>query len=383
MGMDADANGNVYAEYTIDWAGGTIDTQTVTQGVYLAKYDADGNFIWAKKKFNRNSLSLGYDAYYTVIRGMGDKIFGIGHSSLDTLAVDTITMIANYQYPADQGIISCFDANTGTAIWTKPCAGPTNLVGFYNINIDKDKNSYITGPFDQTNIFGNDTLTYSAGMANAFLAKYDSSGNAIWAQQINVESNDVAIGNDTSVYITGYFSGTVYFGNFSVTGPVDNMFVARYDGSGNCIGVRHVEGANGMGVAVDNNDNVYCSGMFAPVIQFDSNPVMTSYGQADVYFAKSTAIIGGITTSNKTNNQLIIYANPNQGTCNVIIPDEFLNNKRLSLNIYDNAGKVIQTVPVDISDKKVRINLEQEAKGVYPVTLTNGHKTYSGKIVFE
>jgi hypothetical protein len=36
-----------------------------------------------------------------------------------------------------------------------------------------------------------------------------------------------------------------------------------------------------------------------------------------------------------------------------------------------------------MNENKVRVSLEAEAKGIYNVTLSNGKKSYGGKIVFE
>ena len=83
------------------------------------------------------------------------------------------------------------------------------------------------------------------------------------------------------------------------------------------------------------------------------------------------------------NNQLIIYANPNQGKCNITIPDEFQHEKNLTLSIFDNNGKLIQQIPVQMNENKIKLNLQAEAKGIYNVTLSNGSKSYNGKIVFE
>ena len=82
-------------------------------------------------------------------------------------------------------------------------------------------------------------------------------------------------------------------------------------------------------------------------------------------------------------NSLVIYANPNEGKCNITIPDEFKHEKNLTLSIYDNTGKLIQQGTVEMNEDKVRVNLEAEAKGIYNVTLSNGKKNYGGKIVFE
>ena len=83
------------------------------------------------------------------------------------------------------------------------------------------------------------------------------------------------------------------------------------------------------------------------------------------------------------NNQLIIYANPNAGKCNITIPDEFQNEANLSLYIFDSNGKLIQQIPVQMNENQVKLNLEAEAKGIYNVTLSNGISSFKGKIVFE
>jgi type IX secretion system substrate protein/photosynthesis system II assembly factor YCF48-like protein len=96
---------------------------------------------------------------------------------------------------------------------------------------------------------------------------------------------------------------------------------------------------------------------------------------------------GGITSIGEevrsATNQLIIYANPTKGTCNVTIPEEFQHEKNLTLQIFDNTGKLLQQTKVEMQQEKVKVNLEEEAKGVYNVILSNGKKSYNGKIVFE
>jgi hypothetical protein len=83
------------------------------------------------------------------------------------------------------------------------------------------------------------------------------------------------------------------------------------------------------------------------------------------------------------NKKLIIYPNPSKGECNITIPDEFLNEKNLTLSIYDNTGKLIRQTKVEVNTGNIKLNLEAEAKGVYYARLSNGKKNYSGKIVLQ
>jgi type IX secretion system substrate protein len=382
LALDIDQWGNVYAELRMPDSG-TIDTVSATGGVYFVKYDSNGNFIWAQKKFNINVSSQGYDGFFLKFKIKEEKLFALGLCTIDTFMVDTVNVYANFAN--GQYVLGCFDTS-GTALWVKTCSS-SNLFANFGLDVDDNKNSYITGSFYQSGIFENDTITNN-NFADLFIAKYDSSGNFIWVRQTNVSvvagGYDVALSADAGVYITGIFNGTADFGTYTVNSVANgDMFVARYDTSGLCIGVRHLGAAFGYSIVCNGSGDFYCSGQFTNTVTFGTNPSLTSYGQQDIYVAKSSSItgIGGREINPK--NQLIIYANPTKGTCSVTIPDEFKHEKKLTLQIFDNTGKLLQQTKVEMQQEKVKVNLEEEAKGVYNVTLSNGKKSYNGKIVFE
>ena len=82
-------------------------------------------------------------------------------------------------------------------------------------------------------------------------------------------------------------------------------------------------------------------------------------------------------------NNLIIYANPNTGKCTITIPNEFKTETKLTLQIFDNTGHLLQQIPVEMLQDKVIVNITAEAKGTYTAVLSNGIKSYTGKIIFE
>ena len=59
------------------------------------------------------------------------------------------------------------------------------------------------------------------------------------------------------------------------------------------------------------------------------------------------------------------------------------NEKSLRLQIFDNKGRLIQQAAVENAEDKIKLNIEAQAKGMYTAILSNGKKSYSGKIVFE
>jgi hypothetical protein len=382
--IDVDDEGNVYSFIKLANSGSIDTVASLPDGLYLAKFDSGGSLISYDKKFNTNGSAVGYVACYTDLKVIQNKIFCIGLATVTSFIVDTVSVATNFS--PGQVILSCFDTSL-IAIWTKPCADAGTFVGYW-ITSDDDKNSYITGAFLNMGIFGTDTL-YSAspGSSDMFFAKYDSSGNEVWAKQtlatVGAGGEGIALGSNGNIYLAGSFRGTVHFGNDSITNTApDEMFMARYTPSGNCIGVRHFGEAGGSAVVVDNGDNIYVGGLFANTITLDANPSLTSYGNYDIFIAKTTSITG-TEEERPANNRLFIYANPTTGTCNVTIPDEFQHEKDLTLQVFDNTGKLLQQTKVEMEQSKIKVNLLEETKGIYNVILSNGKKSYSGKIVFE
>jgi hypothetical protein len=113
--------------------------------------------------------------------------------------------------------------------------GGTGNDAIYGIKPTSDGGSIVTGKFYNTVIFGSTTLT-SLGDSDIFVAKIDKFGNWIWAVQAGGGLADGApvldITEDNGAMITGYFTGTVYFGQYSLTGDTPDVFVAKISKNG-------------------------------------------------------------------------------------------------------------------------------------------------------
>lgn len=257
--------------------------------------------------------------------------------------------------------------------------------------MDNVGNMYITGDYFDSTKFDTHTLYTASTYQDMFLAKCDVLGNFIWATDLNLTANsgatDYALTTDNNgnVYTTGFWWGTANFGNFAVTSQTGNdMYVARYDSAGTCLGVRNFGRAWGNSVVNDNTGSLIVTGVFNDTVNVGATP-LTSRGQWDVFIAKHSIFTGVENNKNMIagNNNLIIYANPNTGKCNITVPDDFLNEPSLTLSIFDNSGKLIQQKTLEMSEGKIKLNIENEAKGIYNAVLSNGVKSYTGKIIFE
>jgi hypothetical protein len=81
--------------------------------------------------------------------------------------------------------------------------------------------------------------------------------------------------------------------------------------------------------------------------------------------------------------QLLIYANPNQGTCSIELPPELLHEQGLELRILDAQGRVVQEGPLNITEGTVHLDIRAQAAGTYMAEVVNGNTRYTGRIVFE
>ena len=176
-----------------------------------------------------------------------------------------------------------------------------------------------------------------------FLVKYDRNGNFIWARKANAsmaEGTTVVSDLRGNVYVTGYFSGLAGFDGFNITSYSNNdMFLARYSPDGNCMGVMHIGDCQGWGVSQDKEGNPYVVITFMDTISVDSN-IFVSHGLIDILISKCSAITGIQEKNEQQNNQLIIYANPSNGKCDIVLPEVLLHENNLEMRIYDGSGKL-------------------------------------------
>ena len=151
-----------------------------------------------------------------------------------------------------------------------------------DVVVDSVGNTYITGHFRQTVDFGGGNIT-SGGHRDIYVLKLDPTGAFEWVKTYGSTSNladrglDIDIDSSSNVYITGYFQGTVDFGNGDITASGgSDIFVLKLDSSGTFQWVYTAGGAgndNGKGIAVDTDGNILLTGIFSQTVDFGGGNV--------------------------------------------------------------------------------------------------------------
>ncbi len=123
--------------------------------------------------------------------------------------------------------------NGGTVLWTRQL-GSAGGDFAQAVATDADGNAYVAG-YTTGHL---DTNT-SAGLKDLFLVKYDASGTKKWTRQLGTAKNDearaVTVDANGAIYVSGLTYGALP--GATSLGDAD-MFLARYDGSGNRLWVK-------------------------------------------------------------------------------------------------------------------------------------------------
>ncbi|TAL59565.1 MAG: hypothetical protein EPN85_09050, partial [Bacteroidetes bacterium] len=157
----------------------------------------------------------------------------------------------------------------GVLIWAKQVGGQNDDYSSA-ISTDITGNCYVTGFFfiqGTITTFGSTTVT-QAGDADMFISKFTASGNLLWVRNGGSKGEDASFGIATDVsgnsYITGYFSGTALFGTTKITSlGYSDIFVAKYDAAGNMVWVKSGGGSyqdEAYAVSTDIAGNCYITG---------------------------------------------------------------------------------------------------------------------------
>ncbi len=164
----------------------------------------------------------------------------------------------------DDAWLAKYDTS-GNQLWTKQL-GTSEGDRAYKMNTDSAGNIYLTGT--TKGILGKN----SAGDWDAWIGKYDSNGNQLWIQELGSattdESSSTATDNAGNTYLTGATWGNLAGSN---AGKWD-AWIAQYDSNGNQVWAKQIgtpEEDHSYAIAVDNQGNAYLAGytqgnLFAP-----------------------------------------------------------------------------------------------------------------------
>ncbi|MGK7872445.1 MAG: SBBP repeat-containing protein [Xenococcaceae cyanobacterium] len=281
--------------YKLNLDGKTITTKRY-EDPFVTKFDDSGNLVWVNHFGNSRDRSS-ESAHDVAVDSANQQVYVVGrwHYYSDNYWPELD--IRGKGDGHDDAYLAAFDNNSGNLLWARDIGGTSGDQGL-DVAVDGAGNIYITGYFDSSNlqIDGAPISLTNQGSRDAFIVKYDPSGTFLWATSIGGPEqdyiNDVAVDSKDNVYIAGQFEGSVNIGgiNFTSNGLTD-AFVAKYDSNGNLLWAKSFGDSNYDAIAslaVDSENNLYVGGGFRDTLDIDKDGTndFTSKGESDVFIAK-------------------------------------------------------------------------------------------------
>ncbi|HKR06258.1 MAG TPA: T9SS type A sorting domain-containing protein, partial [Bacteroidia bacterium] len=372
--VDLDAAGNIYL------------TGTFADSAFLEKYDAAGNQL-LKKYYSGNTFVNNAHPWSISTDAAGNN-FITGYFSNPSLVFGTTTLTnANGGYQ----IFIVKTDSSGNIIWAKNDGVYPSLYKPY-ISSDGAGNCYITGYFNGTSCMFGSTILLNAGANDIFVVKYNPSGNVVWAKRAGGTHFDLGMGIRTDAngnsYITGFFRGTAYFDNFTLFSANDpEIFVAKYDSSGNVLWAKSAGGSdvdNSNAIGIDAQGNCYIGGnFFSANAYFDiivlPNSNLSTF-PSEVFVAKlGSGTVTGITPIPALVNteNSIVYPNPANDVLTVSV-SEF----PCGIVLYDVSGR--EVLSEQLIKESDQIKIKNLLPGIYFYEVKGYDKVVKkGKIVKE
>ena len=260
--------------------------------ILVANFTSGGDLQWTSQ-----IGSVGTESPKDVYTDVQGNIFVTGSFS-DVVNVDGNVIVAT---DAEDVFLAKYEPD-GTVDWLRNIGWGPGVDRGSNIAIDQYNNIYIVGFYNDTIIFGTDSL-FSNGFTNNFVLKLNSSGDYLTSINYqgtnnNTRLNSISVAYDTTKLVSGFFLDRLIFpNNDTLTSNGQGDFVMFKLGENDGLQwIRQIGGPGediGYDAKADEFGSIYVIGQMAGTIQvdssgqeiFDGSPI-TSNGGTDILTAK-------------------------------------------------------------------------------------------------
>lgn len=271
-----------------------------TFDIYIQKLDIDGNLLWVKSFGNS-----GEDIAYSIQVDNDNNIYITGQFE-HTIDFDPGVGVFNLTSNGGEDAFILKLNSDGDFLWATSFGGVGDDSGT-DLNIDASGNIQLVGAFSNKVDFEPGpgiTQLISEGSLDIFLLQLDANGALDWVRQIGGTSVEyveaMIVDNNGYIYLTGSFEGITDFDpeitthNLTATSYKDG-YILKLNSDGHFEWVKPISGMGliiGRSITVDENSNVYTTGIFQDTADFDPGIMshnMISAGSHDAFVQKLTS----------------------------------------------------------------------------------------------
>ncbi|MDI1435074.1 SBBP repeat-containing protein [Polyangium sorediatum] len=290
VSVSTDKTGNILLAGALQGTmnlGGTMLTSGGKEDAFVAKLNSAGQVIWAKRfgdGQNQSATGIGADAEGNVyVTGIfiGTVNFGGSNLTSDTNFFQDVFLV---KFAPD-----------GSHVWSKKF-GDSNIQYARALAVDGVGNVVIAGYFQQQVDFGGGVLTAAGQAFDAFVAKFNATGQHLWSKKYGNDADQsaksLAVDGAGNVYVAGEASGAIDFGAGLVMAQGNpSAFVAKLDSQGAPLWAKLSSGAgkaSANAVAVSPSGAVAVAGQFQGTFDLGGKP-MTNIDVDDAFVSVLTS----------------------------------------------------------------------------------------------
>ena len=242
VSLQADADGNIYllASLLNDASYEGQHFSSTDEDILLLKLNTDGDLLW-HKQFGGMGNQEAEDLVLA-----NNLLYHFGCFE-DSISADSFALI---QPGMSDCYLSCLDT-AGNFLWIKHYGDSALENGiFHNTVIDSQGHIYMAGQLSRQLTLGDTTLysildTNGFPSSDGFIAKYDSDGAFLWANQAggprhNEWATGITLDSHNNVYITGRMDSGAVFDSILLEVDYYSGYLAKLDPNGDFIWAREL-----------------------------------------------------------------------------------------------------------------------------------------------
>jgi hypothetical protein len=288
----------------------TVTGASAGNNLLLVEYDQTGSAKWAKSVVSLSSGGLLSSSFNAVACDSSGNIYAAGtiDKGITFNLGNNVAVVDSSSGAAANSMLLVKYGSDGTPQWGRTMQASPGNSPVSCLAVDNTGNVYVAGTLDsvgtsgKTYNLGNSVTVNPANIPGTsstfFIAKYDGSGNPLWANVCLASANgfsmNMGVATDSSgnVYCAGHLNGisTYSFGNnVTTTVSYDNdgwiPLVVKYDPTGNAQWARSgvITGTDDCGlysIAVSSLGAVYAGGLIYDTVNCNFGNGVTCTGSA-------------------------------------------------------------------------------------------------------
>ncbi|HET6243734.1 MAG: T9SS type A sorting domain-containing protein [Bacteroidetes bacterium] len=345
--LASDAAGNIYVcgTYVSSFTIGTVNiTGSGSLAVFLTKLDAAAVPQWGTSIHNQ---SLATTWTMNVDAAGNSYIGGFANSVTSNFGSTVVTMNQTKTFIAKFNTLGVYQ-------WAALAQMMGELMGVCN---DAAGNTYVSGNFNATAVFGSTTLNGPPLNDDILLAKVDASGNWVWAKQYGGNGNDggydLTCNANGNLFLAASIEASFTLGNTNVSsGGYKEVVIAGFNSNGDDLWVIQTLGPGSnfiYSITHDDAGGIYICGYGQASMTFAGAPVLTSGGEYLIKISNNANTISGTVFRDYNNDGIMNGAD--SGIPNVMTElnpgsSLFSSSYNGKYNAYALAGSWIVQLPV-------------------------------------